>query len=359
MAGASRLDSLTGLRFAAAFVVFGLHLETLFYFNAPYGGMTRFFSQGGTGVSFFFVLSGFVLTWSHQQDDTPKAFYQRRFARIVPLHVITWIGAGIVLMVLAQTPSPGPAGFSLALLNPWVPSSSYYVTMNVPSWSLGCEAFFYALFPILYVRLSSLNSHQRRQVLGALIGAIVVIAALTYPAKFGTDSAWFVYYFPPVRLLEFAAGMLLALEVADGRLPTIGLAPAMAFAVAAYAAAGWVPTSFALVAVTVLPFCILIVAAAQRDQSGRRSLWSSKPLVRLGTWSFAFYLVHFPILEVMAHAESKHLGTWGGVANGIAALVICTLAAALVYRFIERPFERMLRPARLPAASEPAVAEAT
>jgi len=359
MAGAARLDSLTGLRFAAAFVVFGLHLEGLFYFSAPYSGMTHFFAQGGTGVSFFFILSGFVLTWSHQHGDTAKAFYRRRVARIGPLHLLTWAAAGIILLVLGQLPSAGPAGFSLALLGPWIPSTAYYNAMNVPSWSLGCEAFFYALFPILLVQLTKLTPRQRQQLLAAAIGMIVLLAAFAYPAKFASFSYWVVYFFPPTRLLEFVIGMLLAMEVAEGRLPNIGLAPATLATVGAYALASWAPTSFALVAVTVVPFCLLIVAAAQRDSSGRASVWSSGPLVRLGTWSFAFYLVHFPILEIMAHAESRHIGTWGAIGNGVAALAVCLFAAALVYRFVERPLERRLRSAGRRVSVEPVIAEAT
>lgn len=39
------------------------------------------------GVSFFFILSGFVLVWSFRSSDTPGEFYRRRFARIVPAYV--------------------------------------------------------------------------------------------------------------------------------------------------------------------------------------------------------------------------------------------------------------------------------
>jgi peptidoglycan/LPS O-acetylase OafA/YrhL len=359
MDGRSRLESLTGLRFAAAFVVFGLHLEGLFYFSAPYAGMTRFFAQGGTGVSFFFVLSGFVLTWSHRYRDTARAFYRRRIARIGPLHVLTWFAAGLILMFLGQLPSAGPAGASLLALGPWVPSSAYDNAMNVPSWSLGCEAFFYALFPLLLAKAESLTPRQRRQVLAVGVGFIALLAAIAYPARYATLSYWAIYFFPPTRLVEFAIGIVLALEVKEGRLPKIALAPATFVAVGAYAAAGWAPTSFALVAVTLVPFCALIVAAAQRDESGRRSVWSSRPMVLLGSWSFALYLVHFPILVVMAHAESRHMGAWGGVANGVSALVICVAVSGIAFRFVEKPLERRIRPPARPRLPEPAaIAEA-
>lgn len=73
---AARLHSLTGLRFVAAFLVFVAHSAESFRagdttdLRAPW----RFLFLGGVGVSFFFVLSGFVLTWSHCEGDRPSAF---------------------------------------------------------------------------------------------------------------------------------------------------------------------------------------------------------------------------------------------------------------------------------------------
>lgn len=84
------LPSLTGLRWVAALLVFCLHTRNLGYFN----GQARHFADwgfgaGSTGVSFFFLLSGFVLGWSARSDDRPTAFWRRRFARLYPVHLVT------------------------------------------------------------------------------------------------------------------------------------------------------------------------------------------------------------------------------------------------------------------------------
>lgn len=60
-----QLSSLTGLRFFAAIGVVFYHLRIYF---APIGDSLAIFSYGFTGVSFFFILSGFVLTWSQPSD---------------------------------------------------------------------------------------------------------------------------------------------------------------------------------------------------------------------------------------------------------------------------------------------------
>src|ERR687894_524914 len=61
----ARLPSLTGLRFVAAFLVFGFHLHVAHLLDEGVAGtvMELVFGQGAVGVSFFFILSGFVLTW--------------------------------------------------------------------------------------------------------------------------------------------------------------------------------------------------------------------------------------------------------------------------------------------------------
>src|SRR4051794_11942901 len=90
---AAALPSLTGLRFIAALAVVAWHARPD---HIP-GLLQPLFTSAQSGVAFFFLLSGFVLTWSSRRDDTPRSFYWRRVARVVPNHVVTWL----VALVLA------------------------------------------------------------------------------------------------------------------------------------------------------------------------------------------------------------------------------------------------------------------
>ncbi|WP_052405520.1 acyltransferase family protein [Demequina mangrovi] len=87
-----RLDGLTGLRWYAAFGVFAYHVS-YWFLSVPgaEGVRTVFDGMGALGVSFFFVLSGFVLTWAHQPTTSASTFYRRRIARIVPLCWLTTV----------------------------------------------------------------------------------------------------------------------------------------------------------------------------------------------------------------------------------------------------------------------------
>ncbi|MDR3082791.1 MAG: acyltransferase, partial [Streptomyces sp.] len=144
------LPSLTGLRWVAALLVFGLHVRNFGYFSG-FGDRiaTWAFGAGASGVSFFFVLSGFVLTWSVRPNDRTLAFWRRRFARIFPVHLVTAVIALLMAYLLAHQAKP-TATQTLAnflLVHSWW--RPWWQTLNPVSWSLACEAFFYAAFPLL------------------------------------------------------------------------------------------------------------------------------------------------------------------------------------------------------------------
>lgn len=87
------LPSLTGMRFLAAALVFLAHMSAVRMFTDQQLNKdvdTYFGTLGSIGVTFFFILSGFVLTWSARTDDRPRLFWRRRLAKIYPTHFVTW-----------------------------------------------------------------------------------------------------------------------------------------------------------------------------------------------------------------------------------------------------------------------------
>ncbi|MBC3842162.1 acyltransferase [Streptacidiphilus sp. 4-A2] len=137
------LTSLTGLRFWAALLVVAYHLSRE-YHRLPL--VSPLVWYGRDGVTFFFVLSGFVLAWSGAGPAVPdRVFYWRRFARIWPLHLLT---TGLALAVTALLGAALPlaaALWSLPLLQAWAPAEVY--GGNPAAWSLSAEAWFYLLTP--------------------------------------------------------------------------------------------------------------------------------------------------------------------------------------------------------------------
>ena len=91
-------------------------------------------------------------------------------------------------------------------------------------------------------------------------------------------------------------------------------------------------------------FALLIVVAAAGDLDGKRSAYSKPWLVKLGEWSFAAYLTHLLVLELVERLAPDSLPSSGvgGWAVEIVLLDAFVGIAALIYTFIERPVERLI-----------------
>lgn len=216
----SRLPSLTGLRFWAALLV------VLYHLSRKVGGLPVLDPlawYGRSGVTFFFVLSGFVLAWTYGGSPVPTgAFARRRFARIWPLHVLsTVLSLGADAAIGTALPVAA-ALWSLLLVHPWAQATVY--GGNPASWSLGAEAWFYLLFPLL-LRLLAPRRRAWLPVAAvcAALGPALWAAGPLLPAD-PTVRGWLLDYLPLARTPQFVLGVAVGLAVRHGLLPGCGSA---------------------------------------------------------------------------------------------------------------------------------------
>ncbi|MFI2202075.1 acyltransferase family protein [Streptomyces sp. NPDC020192] len=356
--GRGRLDSLTGLRFLAAIlVVLGHSTRELAHLPV----VSSFFGLSGVGVTFFFLLSGFVLTWSYRDELPTRTFYLNRFARIYPLHVVTWLIAAVLMILVGPGWRTGAALSSLLLVQAWIPDPAYYFAMNGPSWSLSCEAFFYAVFPPTVRHLARCG---RRRLHLLLIGfaAVDVPFTLAMDVLLPSDAKVAVLYTDPLyRLGEFLVGVGLGLAMRDGWRPSVSLRGALWLAGGAYSAVGVVEVAleyrigvFGRFPVHGLPvdlaslfvepaFALLIATAAAADLSGARTVLCSRPLVRLGQWSFALYLSHHLLIDALKSVAPERR-PWP-VSIGLELVILAAMIglSGVLYVWVERPAEARLR----------------
>jgi peptidoglycan/LPS O-acetylase OafA/YrhL len=331
--------------------VFGFHVHVTHLFTSRVVDRVDgyLFGQGAVGVSFFFLLSGFVLTWSARSGDRARQFWRRRVAKVYPNHVVTAVAAVLALAAGGAALSVLAVFGNLLLLQAWVPQENVYFGLNTPSWSLSCEMFFYLCFPLLVGAVDRLGARRLWPATVLTMAAVcaVPLVSLVLPAGL---RYWFVYVAPPVRMLEFVIGILLARVVQAGRWIPLGVMPAAGLAVAGYVASGYLPGSFSYVAGTVIPLALLIPAIAVSDVRGLFSPLRSRVMVFLGETSYAFYLVHHLVIRFVYKAAGSH--SWPIVAGiGLAVGMFATsLAGAwLLYRIVEQPFMRRLAPRRYPS----------
>ena len=115
---------------------------------------TSFDFGGECGVSFFFVLSGFVLSLAYSERVSQGLFSTRNFfvkqwIKIYPLHLLTFIIMFALDLRLGKYCDPLAAIANLLLLQSWIPADSFYFVANSPSWFLCDILFFYLVFSSL------------------------------------------------------------------------------------------------------------------------------------------------------------------------------------------------------------------
>ncbi|WP_328334577.1 acyltransferase [Kribbella sp. NBC_00382] len=351
-----RIESLTGLRWWAAFFVFSHHMTNLA--PLPIAPLLRY---GTSGVTFFFVLSGFVLTWSAQPGTLARTFYRRRFARIWPAHALTLMAAVLVFYRIHPDPAMhwikpldlGVLLLALCLLQGWSYDPTILYAGNPVSWTLSVEAFFYFYAP--YVQRAT----ARLKATGGLVLCVVAIGlgCAYHLSRFHWRDTVPILPQPVIQSVAFLFGIGSAIALRSGLRPRIPFwATLILFAsgictllyASRHAATFPLATTMGILQFEILTvlYGLMIVAVASRDLRDRPSLLRSKPLVTLGQWSFCFYLVHSPILYTILELHGKAAPGWSNLGWYTVVLTLSLITSWLLHQFVERPLERRLRAPR-------------
>lgn len=381
---APRLQALTGARFVAAFVVVLYHLWRPAWDGSVVADVV---AHGSMAVSFFFVLSGFVLGWSLSSsavgpgDDVvvpATAFWRRRARRLLPMFAVSVVVALPVAIALARRAVQAavdvggvvPTVSSLllpellahvTLVQAWVPGRE--LVINAPAWSLSAEVAFSLALPFVWRPLWRAAGKRPLLLLAALWlmsalpGVVYVVtdadglARLGLPIDHRAHALWLdiLRYHPLVRVPEFLAGVVVARTVRDGRLMVgradvaVGgaLAALLVGVVGLQVACGGASTVLTHNGLFLPVFAIVIAALASSTSSPSvvARLLSSRPLVVLGDASYALYLLHVPLLY-WASGIAQRRGRPGLLDEPVAAsfvVVVIIGLSVVAHRLVERP----------------------
>ena len=331
-----RTHQLTFTRFVAAFAI------VVFHFGqnvSPFSQLNFLFSQANLGVSFFYLLSGFVMMIAYKKKQTISSteYFQNRFARVYPLYVL----ALLVCFFIFSANNKTALGLGLLGLQAWSPR--YALDLNVPGWSISVEAFFYLTFPFLF------NNFYRRQSFKTVcigIGIVWVLSQVAFHLLINSKSYQpypsneyaFAHYFPLLHLNEFLVGNLLGLlycRLTKGKNYDIHLV-VLAFSILALLKLN-LPVNYhnGLLAILFGPFIYLLALNTGKITS----VFSKKPMVYLGEISYGVYILQFPVYIFCQRLfNTKNSDGWFYSYVGIllGASVIC-------YHVVENPLRELLK----------------
>ncbi len=334
------IPALTGLRAVAAWLVFIHHFNPFSPKDSFLFGLAQ---QGYTGVSLFFVLSGFLLSYRYYDAPlTTRAgladYFRRRVIRIFPLLFLVVSGTFLVLHFAGKLRYEHPIAeylLNISLLKGF--SDAHKFSGVAQSWSLTVEETFYILLPGI------LLLHRRR---GWFWRTFAVIAASGYgfylwgssTGLFFENLPFLVHYAFWGHSLDFRAGFGLFLFFRERPVPE-SPKPIRTYA-------GLVLYGIVLVMMTktyrddpdpwanslfwshlVMPVSFALLMAGLITEKSYPQRFLALPLLQeLGKSSYAFYLLHLGVLSFLV----RDLG-WIGY------FLFITFISWLVYQWVEKP----------------------
>ena len=352
-----RLSALTSLRFFAALHVVLFHLYALNIF-AGAGFYRDLASIGYVGVSFFFILSGFILVYTYaDREFTAWQFWRARFARIYPAYLFSLLfTAPTFILMCAYLPWFKAHRFLsttlvITLLQSWVPQAA--LAWNSPAWSLSVEAFFYLLFPALLARLATWHNRKLRI-------AVLVCLALTFSLSIAyiiflpdgvarvsaesNDLIWLnvLRFNPLARLPEFVMGACCGFLFLRTSVPRKWATPLLAAGTLAFVVvvmfSSRIPYPLLHNGVLAPAFAAIIYGIALRP--GWARFMEVPPLILLGDASYSLYLLHpFVLFAYFGPNGIRHPGALGRIVG----FTLPIAASILVYLGVEQPARRKLR----------------
>ena len=341
-----KIDALTSLRFFAACAVLFSHLRFLADSNAPWLRTlyNKVFWEGYIGVTFFFILSGFILSFSYQhrlyKDHGLRDFYIARVARIYPLHLLTLLLAIPWLVLIGRETPALTYGLNALLLQGFAPDRAIHFSINLPSWSLSSEIFFYALFPLLI-------TFKNRALLFTWVICLVWQGAMLSPLISDDGKHFWMYVFPVSRLLDFCTGILLfrfysktapTIQPTQATLLQFGSVILLAFF---FGLKGFIPQPLRYDLYYLLPMTLLILAFS--FSSGMASRWlANRFLVLLGEASFSVYLVHYLVVQYLEYVD-KQYPLFNGVSGDFVRIALVFTISLLISLLLYFNYEIRMR----------------
>lgn len=362
------------------FRLFAALLVVLVHYEIIFGEFVIYGSLGTTALSWFFVLSGFIIAYNYPSLDTFsdfKRFYIHRFVRIYPVYCFAVLVSVLFVAIgfntlgdqfFTEVRRPFEISYDLPQNKDnsfWIYTALRHLTFtqsissietlklvfNGPLWSLVLEIYFYLAFPVFLLILKPINT-MGKIAFAFAVGYILQFLLIQYflPDVESYDVMNLnvpVYTNPAIRGLEFVFGMLL--YKAFALLPPItakeklNLMPLLIsivfYLIINIIGEKFVPYQysmffFAVPIVTVLVFTLSRSHWYPKGSTYNFCLWA-------GGISYVLYCLHWPLMEMIQLWDllpqtidfPLHLFLLVAVLVGI---------SHIIYKWVETPIRKLL-----------------
>lgn len=308
----------------------------------PFNLAPVFFRNGNLAVSYFFVLSGFVLYNAHVNKSLDYgAYLRKRAARILPLY---YVGLLLTVGVLCLIP-PLPLNmrqqvvYGALLIQSYIPS--YPLSLNLPAWSISVELFFYLLFPLL------LFLEQRKRNLFLLIWFMAFIAAQYFHLKYyeqrhelSDDIVDTIFFNPVIHVSQFMTGMIggyLYARIADKKEWPRYIPVLMSIIIGVIIV--FKPGSMSYHTGLLAPLFLLLIIALAKSKTPILDL---PFFVFLGEISYGVYILQYPVYRGLEILNGRYY-TLNPIMFFYSSFLVLMLTTIGMHYFVDRPLGKLIR----------------
>lgn len=342
------------LRFFAASIVVFFHFGQKIEY---YPQVPVIFKAGPQMVTFFFVLSGFVLFLGYQGRELVfRQYFLKRAIKILPLYFLAFL-MSVVFRTLSGHLSFAEFLLNLFCLQSWFP---HPLSLNFTSWFVSDLLFFYGVFPPILFVLKKTRPNGWKMVTVSLLlwaltqGILIKLLNTDFYAGHSFPAYDLILYFPLSHFCSFFMGICGAyfiqsngVAIREGTIMSLLLTLFIFCAVGLMAQlqpelsklAGWkLPFASSFYAPVVL--VVLCHVSLTRNPLLRILSWPD--FVLWGEISYALYILQAPMDTLYKYIVPEHLGVQPGM-NFLMFFILLVTTAFLV-TWVEKFFIRRLRP---------------
>ncbi|MBL7701261.1 MAG: acyltransferase [Ferruginibacter sp.] len=353
------IPALTGIRAIAVYFIFFKHLN--FFSPETQPGLYLFVNQFYTFLTFFFVLSGFLIYYKYHGISTLNKtklynYFINRISRVFPILIIL-ISITFFLGYYHGLYS-GRQAIKLYFLNISLLkgfSSEYFLTGIGPSWSMSVEELFYLLSPLIFLFIKKISGLVKFVILFYMLGiAITYLFSLHPSGGFFSDHFFMMNYTFFGRVFEFACGIYLAMLVKGKVKPLFVPCGGKTILYAGLLIVALSVTALFFIAVNnnlrhatdILPGILInnllmpvgivfIFYSLIYQKSHLQQFLSGKLMVALGNSTYSFYLLH---TSFMLSYIFKFTGR-----NILLAFILMIIISFIFYKTVEQPLAVLIR----------------